>query len=403
MPSRKGKGRYMVQDIAVAGAGIGGLAFATLAAREGRRVTVFDQFDAPRPIGSGLVIQPVGQMVLDVAGAGDSARALGQKIHSMLGHEATTGRRVLDVTYDRKGGPHYGLGIHRAALFDCLLTAARDTGAEIRPDHRVSARDGQRLIFANGTSDGPFELIVDAAGAASPLSPLQSRPLGYGAVWGTVPWPDTRLPTDRLSQRYRAADRMIGALPIGRLPDDQQPLAAIFWSLPADGHDAWRAAPLDHWKAEATALWPDFAPFLETVTEHDVMTMARYTHGTLRTPVSEGLAHIGDAAHRASPQLGQGANMALLDAYALWSALDRHPLDEALRAYVLARRWHVWTYQVFSAVFTPQYQSDSRFLPKLRDHILFPVSRIPPVPGILSRLVRGTLLPPLGSLHPRQP
>ncbi len=388
----------MQRTIGVAGAGIGGLAFAALAAREGHRVVVFDRFDAPRPVGSGLVIQPVGQTVLRAAGA-KAAMSLGQPIQRMLGHEARTGRRVLDVSYDLGDTDRFGLGIHRASLFDTLLHAAKDAGAEIRPGHTVIGRQGQNLVF-DTASDGPFDLIVDALGAASPLSPLKARPLSYGAIWGTVPWPETPLPSDQLTQRYRAANRMIGALPIGHLPGANTRLAAIFWSLPRDAHAAWRATDLNHWKSEATTLWPDFAPFLETVTTHDAMTMARYSHGTLRRPIGEGIAHLGDAAHRASPQLGQGANMALLDAYALTAALRTHHLPDALRSYVQARRWHIAIYQAMSALFTPQYQSDSRLQPWIRDHILMPVSRVPPIPRILSRLVCGDLLPPYGSLLP---
>ena len=54
-----------------------------------------------------------------------------------------------------------------------------------------------------------------------------------------------------------------------------------------------------------------------------------------------------------------------------------------------------------SALFTPQYQSDSRWLPVLRDRLLYPLSKVPPVPRILERLVRGDLLPPIRSLPER--
>ena len=54
-----------------------------------------------------------------------------------------------------------------------------------------------------------------------------------------------------------------------------------------------------------------------------------------------------------------------------------------------------------SALFTPQYQSDSRLQPWIRDRILMPVSKIPPVPRILGRLVCGDLVPPYGSLLPQ--
>jgi 2-polyprenyl-6-methoxyphenol hydroxylase-like FAD-dependent oxidoreductase len=51
-------------DVAIAGAGIGGLALAILLARAGCRVVVYDQMDAPRPVGSGFVLQPTGAAVL---------------------------------------------------------------------------------------------------------------------------------------------------------------------------------------------------------------------------------------------------------------------------------------------------------------------------------------------------
>lgn len=383
--------------IAVAGAGIGGLAAAAALADRGHDVTVFDRFPAPRPVGSGLVIQPVGLSVLDRIGVGDDVRDHGNRIYRMLGHEAETGTRVLDVRYDRNGGRRYGLAIHRAALFDALYRAVLARGIPVQMDAPVSGRAGQTLLVRDDPA-GRFDLIVDALGAGSTLSHIRSRPLPYGAIWGTVDWPDTDLPPNQLSQMYRRADRMLGVLPIGTLPGDPTPKAAVFWSLPATDHNAWRTAGLAVWKAEARALWPAFAPFLDQITDPDQMTMARYGHGTLARPYGGGMVHIGDAAHRASPQLGQGANMALLDAFALARALDLHPLPDALRAYAMARRWHVRVYQAFSAAFTPQYQSDSRILPLLRDKALFPLSQIWPLPRVLTSLVCGSMIPPLGSL-----
>ncbi|ROT98936.1 FAD-dependent oxidoreductase [Histidinibacterium lentulum] len=385
-------------DIAVAGAGIGGLAAAAAFHDAGHRVTLYDQFAAPAPVGSGLVIQPVGLAVLDALGAGAAVRAAGAPLRRLLGRESETGRPVLDVSY----GAEPGLGIHRAALFDALLATVRARGIPLVTSAEVTGHAEGRLLLADGESPRA-ELIVDALGAGSPLSPLRSRPLPYGAIWGTVDWPeDSPLPRDRLSQRYRRADRMLGILPVGRLPGERGDKAAIFWSLRADGHGAWREAGLETWLAETRALWPEAEPFFGQIAEPAQMTMARYSHGTLRRPHGARLVHIGDAAHRASPQLGQGANMALLDALALARALAVHPhcLPDALVAHAKARRWHVRAYQGMSALFTPQYQSDSRVLPVLRDRVLFPLSRVPPIPAALSRLVSGTLLPPVAGLGP---
>ncbi|MBT0958764.1 FAD-dependent monooxygenase [Alphaproteobacteria bacterium KMM 3653] len=394
----------MTQKIAIAGAGIGGLAAAALLAQSGREVTLFDQFDAPRPVGSGLVIQPVGAFVLDECGAGEEAARLGNPIKRMLGHEVEQGRVTLDVSYSRRGKPGQGLAIHRASLFHVLWQSAQSAGAHLECSSDVTAaplENGKRWVEVAGKHRfGPFDLVIDASGVGSPLSGLRGAPLPYGAIWGNVPWPeDTPLPRDHLSQRYLRASHMVGVLPIGRMPQSDTPLAAIFWSMPAGSHAGWCGEPLQAWKDEAEALWPEFAPFLETITRHDQMTMARYSHATLRRPVSEAMAHIGDAAHRTSPQLGQGANMALLDAYALayglLSANGANPVEEALLFYHRARRYHVRIYQAMSAAFTPQYQSDSRALPLLRDRVLQPLSTLPPIPGILTRLVCGDMIRPV--------
>ena len=388
---RRGQGQGKVRErlsIAVAGAGIGGLAAACLLADDGHHVTLYDRFPEPRPVGSGLVIQPVGQQVLATIGLRDQAMSLGQPLTRLYGENAH-GRPVLDVSY----APARGLGIHRATLHGLLWQAAQSRAVTIHAGAEVTGRDGPRLLIGPRSTD-PADLIVDAMGARSPLSPLVSKPLPYGALWTTVDWPVTDLPLTELRQRYRAALQMIGVLPIGRLPGDPTPKAALFWSTRAD-------TPPNGWQTEAAALWPAAAPFLAQITNPAQMTLARYSHGTLRCPYGDGIVHIGDAAHRASPQLGQGANMALLDAQALALALRQADGQDPLALYAKARRAHVALYQTFSAVFTPQYQSDSRILPALRDHLLFPLSQIPPLPRILAALVCGTLLPPLASLDRR--
>lgn len=385
--------------IAIAGAGIGGLTAAALLAREGHDVCVFDQFETPQPVGSGLVIQPVGQAVLAASGALDHALEKGNRITRMVGVESTHERTALDVSYTKSGADRFGLAILRPSLFEAVFEAAKENGARIVAAHRVAARQGQQLCFEDGALSDPFDLIIDAAGAHSPLSPLKGRALPYGAIWSTVDLPaDTPLRKDMLHQRYHRASKMAGVMPSGSLPGDTVSKAAIFWSLGPGGYEDFRAAPIKKWREAAIAHWPEFAPFAAQITDHDQMVMAQYTHGTLARPFSDGLVHIGDAAHRASPQLGQGANMALLDAYALCCALRMAEGCTALALYARLRRWHVWAYQALSWAFTPQYQSDSRALPVLRDYALMPLSRIFPLPRVLSHVVGGDLLQPYAGL-----
>lgn len=391
----------MPLSVGIVGAGIGGLTAAAAMAQDGHSVTVYDRFAQPGPVGSGLVIQPVGQDVLRMIGADKTALSHGHPIWRMEGVEVEHGRTVLAVDYGPPDGQRFGLAIQRPALFDAVYGAARAAGVAIQTSREALAASNGKLSFADGV-EGPFDLVVDASGANSKLTPLDVTALPFGAIWATVPWQEVSgVPLHQLTQRYRRADRMIGLMPSGTAPHADTNSATIFWSLAADGgYEAWRSKGLAAWRDEVATLWPEVAPVFEQVTDQDQMTFARYSHGTARRPIGDRFAAIGDAAHRASPQLGQGANMAMLDAAALALALRHWPVDQALTHFARARRWHVRLYQAMSWAFTPQYQSDSRVLPILRDRVLAPVSRIPPVPGILTRLVCGDLLPPLASLTP---
>lgn len=376
--------------IGIVGAGMGGLAAAALLARRGHGVTLIERFAVPRPLGSGLVVQPVGLAVLEAIGAGDAARDLGAPLRQMLGHAGA--RVVLDVRY-RAHAP--GLAMHRASLFHVLWQAAQAAGVTMETGVAATAvRDGWVQRGAAGAV-GPFDLVVDASGAGSVLSTLRPRALPFGAVWASVPWPATDLPPDQLTQRYHRAARMAGVMAIGRLPGDDKPRAAVFWSLPVADLDRWPMVDFAAWKAGVAQFWPALTPFLATLTNAADLTAARYSHGGLTTPYRPGIAFIGDAAHRASPQLGQGANMALLDAVALTHALD-DGLGDALPRYHAMRRLHRRFYQTASALLTPMYQSHGRALPMLRDFVLAPLGRVPSVRKVLTALVSGDVLPPLG-------
>jgi 2-polyprenyl-6-methoxyphenol hydroxylase-like FAD-dependent oxidoreductase len=70
-------------------------------------------------------------------------------------------------------------------------------------------------------------------------------------------------------------------------------------------------------------------------------------------------------------------------------------LPDALQRYAHMRRWHVRLFQAASALFTPFYQSDSRVLSVMRDRLLAPLTRVPPLDGFVARLVAGMTVAPL--------
>jgi 2-polyprenyl-6-methoxyphenol hydroxylase-like FAD-dependent oxidoreductase len=386
-------------DIGVAGCGIGGLAAALLLARNGHRVSLYERFDAPRPVGSGLMIQPTGLAVLDRLGLSGALAQAAAPIDRLLGKAEPSGRVVLDVRYEwlRRPGA-CGYGVHRSALFDILHRAVIAEGIAIHTGRKVVGRMKGRLLFDGGESSPRHDLLVDSLGAGSPLAGEPARPLAYGALWASLDWVDG-FDEAALEQRYRAASVMTGVLPVGLARAGGRRQATFFWLLRGDRLEAWRSGSLEAWKAEVRGLWPATAPLLDQIGSVDRLTFARYAHRTLRQPAEPGLIHIGDSWHSTSPQLGQGANMALLDAWALAEALrEEDGLEAALVRAVALRRSHVRLYQALSALFTPAYQSDSLVLPWIRDRIVPPFGRLWPATRIQAEMVAGTFGGPMERL-----
>lgn len=385
-------------DIAIAGCGVAGLAAGALLARRGARVTIFDRWETPEPVGSGIILQPVGLHVLDAIGIGANMRALGAPIRRLFGKSGP--RVVLDVRYEARGrGVPCGMGAHRGALFQTLFEAALAEGVRIESGRTIAQVSEGRLGFADGGQSARFSLVLDALGARSPLAWAAPKPLQFGALWASLDWVGA-FSNDALEQRYEAARKMVGVMPIGRLQGRSGDQAAFFWSLRHTDYAAWRARPLDAWKAEVLALWPAVAPLLDQIERHDDLVFASYAHRTLRSPLSRECVRIGDSWHCTSPQLGQGANMALLDAYALAHALERQGnLAVALEEYARLRLWHIRLYQAASWAFTPAYQSNSRAMAWLRDIIASPLSRLPPAPQVLAALVAGQIGAPLRAIE----
>lgn len=388
--------------IAVVGYGTGGQATALLLSRDGHHVEVFERTVTLGPVGAGFLLQPIGQFVLWELGLLDVVLQYGARISRLYG-ETSAGRPVMDMRYSELDRRMFGIGIQRGALFS-VLDAAWTEGRHLHCGVRIVAIDHQQgaLVDAEGRRHEGYDLIVVADGAASSLrsqvcEPTLDRAYPWGAQWCLVPsgdWPWA----DVLQQRYVGARRMAGMLPVGTRPGDTVPRLSFFWSLPAAELEC---AGFDEtaWRSSVSAVWPEALERLVDTSIPSGLAQARY-RDTVNPMWHTGKAVLlGDAAHAMSPQLGQGANMALLDAHGLRDALRRHDsTDEALHHYQRARRSHVGIYHFWSRWLTPLFQSEHDGWARFRDLSFHPASRIPGGRGQMLRVLSGTRRGWLGTL-----
>jgi len=372
------------------GCGVAGQAAATFLAETSHDVTLFERFAEPRPLGAGLLLQPTGLAVLEALELLEQTLALGAR---MVGLQARTagGRPVLDLSYADLHHQAHGLGIHRSDLFDLLhgrlrrSPAALVTGAEI-----VEVADGH-LVDKAGARYGPFDLVIVADGAHSKLRrrlmPGAQAPLyPWGCLWATVPDTLGITASGLLQQRVRGTTEMMGLLPVGRSE------LTIYWSVPA-------GAPVDPaaFRVAACALWPEATTAVEHALQVGALTHATYRHVALPRWNTGNILFIGDAAHGTSPQLGQGANLGLMDAWVLGQALgNASDLAGALALFAARRSSAVRFYRQASHLLTPFFQCRSWPLGTplgwLRDGFMGWACRLPMLRPLMTTTLAGLRL-----------
>jgi len=383
------------QHIAIIGYGTAGQAAALLLARDGHRVEVFERAPELGPVGAGFLLQPTGLQVLWELGLLKDAMAHGRRVNRLYG-ETPCGRAVMDMRYAGLDARLFGLGMQRGALFWLLAEAWAEHG-EVHRGHAIEevSDDTRRIRDRHGRWHGPFDLVIAADGSASKLrgatgAVKRETVYPWGALWRLVPQGDWAW-GDELRQRYVAARKMIGLLPVGTRPGDDTPRLSFFWSLPIADFDAWRTRGLPAWRKDVADLWPDAEACLADTLDADQLARASYRDVTLRQWHRDRLVVLGDAAHGMSPQLGQGVNMALMDALALRDALrTQQDISAALYAYQRERQAHVGVYQFWSRWLTPIFQSDLDWIAHARDVAFLPAGRLPGGRGHMLRVLSGT-------------
>ncbi len=368
--------------VSVLGAGISGLAVASLLRLRGHTVTVFERFAAPRPLGSGLVLHRSGLTAMAALGLDAEAVRLGCRLTRFEGR-TVAGKRVYALEHDPGD---FSLGIHRHTVFHLLYTKALELGVSIVAGCEVDAVEHGRTaatVTAGSRPLGAFDVVIDASGAQSPIrdryAAIRSRhAFAYGALWGVCEAANDQ-PLDVLRQRFHGAKVGIGLIPIGRLPDGGETRHIGFhWSVRNADIDLWRRAPIGVWKREVESLWPETRFLTAQIARHEDLTWAAYADVALHRLHAGRIVFIGDAAHAISPRLGQGANLGLVDALTLADTLSTAPdVFAALETYNARRRDQVRYYHAASRWLSALFQSDHRIAPVLRDLAFAPVSRIP--------------------------
>lgn len=328
----------------VVGGGIGGLSTARALEQTGWTVALYDQAPAFRPVGAGIGIAPNAVKALRWLGLDAALLARGVR-QDGLEIRLRSGRRVAGLPgpdiESRFGDPF--IALHRAEMHQILLDSL-DT-VDLHTDHQAVdvATDAEAATVTFDTTAGQVtasaDLVVAADGVHSRLrgALFEAYPgpayAGYTVWRGIVPAGDAaRIGIQPvLSESWGRAARFGVAV----INDGQ-----VYWfaceSVPehatAKNDLAEVADRFGDWHAPIPQLMAATPP--DSLLRHDVYYLKAPLHRFTRGRV----ALLGDAAHAVTPDIGQGACLAIEDAVVLADALEHGDVNAALRTYDAARR-----------------------------------------------------------------
>ncbi|ADD42196.1 FAD-dependent oxidoreductase [Stackebrandtia nassauensis] len=323
--------------VVIVGAGIGGLASAIALERAGWRVALLERGDRLRGDSNALTLLPNAITALKELGLGIALDAIATPMTSGRFRRAD-GRVLSEIPVaeltERFGTPP--VVVHREDLFEALV-AAMGTGVEVHTGVTATHIDLVHTAAGDTSRRWPADLVVGADGIASAVR--------VGMTSGSKITNSGTVAFRAVIPRHRTPDMPEGG---GETqgPDGRRFLYApmgkrgAYWAAitrgglrpePEEVRKDLIARWFADWHAPVGELIANTRP--EEISQREITYLwplpRRYTH----IGDTSGAVLVGDAAHAMTPDLIQGAGMALEDAVTLGACLTGASIPDGLARY----------------------------------------------------------------------
>jgi salicylate hydroxylase/6-hydroxynicotinate 3-monooxygenase len=331
-------------NIAIVGAGIGGLAAASLLTRAGHNINVYEQAPRFARIGAGIQMAPNAVKVLRALGIEQQLRRTAFESDVALSREWDTGEITSELKLGRDVEERYGapyLFLHRADLHAAIASVVppgivhlnKKLIALDQDAHEVTLRfaDGERVRSdAVIGADGVHSLVREAL-----LGPEQPRFTGRVAY--RTSYPAARLRNAHITRartKWWGPDRHMVVYYV------TAPCDALYFvtSVPESAEwmtpESWSAkGDIDQLRAAYAGFHPEVQAVLQACPE--VFKWALLDRDPLTKWCEGRILLLGDACHPMTPYMAQGAAAALEDAAVLTRCFSRFDADGLQHAFAL--------------------------------------------------------------------
>jgi 2-polyprenyl-6-methoxyphenol hydroxylase-like FAD-dependent oxidoreductase len=315
--------------VIVVGAGIGGLSAAIGLREAGHEAVVLEQAPRIEPVGAGITLFANAMQALERLGARDAVAARGAAAQrsAIL---TSDGRVLAEVPRDLLDG---AVALHRADLHEVLAEFAGAGTVQLDVKVQAIEQDADGVVVRDHDGhEHRADLVVGADGLHSvvrgTISKAKPKYGGYTAWRGVA---SKSFEAGRLTESWGTGERF-GLVDIGR---------RTYWFATKNAKEGEADEPGGR-KAELQrrfASWHEpIAAALDATHDHAILRNDVYHLAPLSNWHRGRVVLLGDAAHAATPGVGQGAAQAIEDAVVLSGQLaQRGELDDLLTEYEAAR------------------------------------------------------------------
>lgn len=326
-------------EIAVIGAGLGGLVAAALLERRGHRVRVYEQAPAFERLGAGINLSPNTMKVLRAAGVEEQLLQIGLRPEYWISRKFDTGETMF--RYDMRDACEAAFGacymvIHRGDFHEILtgnvapgtiefgrrLIGLEQRGAGVSLEFEDGGRAEADIVIG---ADGIDSMVREAL--LGPELPVYSGYVGHRCI----------IPAEKLGDlapadvsKWWSDDAHRDTHMVVYYLDRNHDEIYFVTGVPEPEWD-YGFSHVDADYDELRAAFADFHPEIHTLI--DISSGATKWPLFDREPLpvwSDGrLVLIGDACHPMKPHMGQGAAMAIEDAAILVRSLEHCGEDHA--------------------------------------------------------------------------